>query len=776
MIGTDHKVVYWNKALEEMSRIKAGEVVGKRIPVNMVYSTNRPCMADLIVDEASTETIAQWYEGMSRKINFLEEAYESTGFFPGPWGAGKWLHFTAAAIRDSQGTLVGAIETLEDVSERMKAEEELRESRQLLSDIIDFLPDATFVIDREGKVITWNRAMEEMTGIDAPEILGKGNYEYALPFYGERKPILIDLVLESRSEIEQDYGELTRTETAIAGEAYTPGLRGSETYLFGKASPLVDSRGNIVGAIESIRDITERKLMEKAVAEAEAKYRGIFENALMGIFQSTPDGRFLSLNPALARILGYDSPEEVLNNVDDISVKLYVNPGRRAELLRLIEERTVIQDFEVQFLRKDKSLAWITLNIHSVRDAQGNIICLEGIVQDITDSKLLASQLNQAQKMEAIGTLAGGIAHDFNNILAPIIGYSEISLSAVPEDSRLHQNIEQILLSGIRARELVKQILTFSRKTEQERKPVQVSLLVKETLKLLRSSLPSTIEIRRDLEEDAMDSTVMADPIQIHQVLMNLCTNAAHAMRERGGVLSVALKNEEIASGTRGNIVDLAPGAYLRLSVADTGHGFDEATRQRIFDPYFTTKGPSEGTGLGLAVVYGIVENLSGAITVFSKPGQGTTFDVYLPRTERIQTPMFEASVPLATGKGLVLVVDDERSIVDMLKEMFQALGYDVVERYSSPDALQAFRARPDKFDLVFTDLTMPHMTGLDLAKEILAIRADTPIILCTGFSEAVNEERIKRLGIRDFLMKPVAMRDLAAVVNKILVDEKRIA
>ena len=496
----------------------------------------------------------------------------------------------------------------------------------------------------------------------------------------------------------------------------------------------------------------------------------------MGIFKSTPEGRLLSLNPALARILGYDSPEEVLNNAEDISGKLYANHERRAELLRLIEERTVIQDFEVQFFRKDKSLAWITLNIHAVRDAQGKIICLEGIAQDITDSKLLASQLNQAQKMEAIGTLAGGIAHDFNNILAPIIGYSEISLSTVPEDSRLHQNIEQILLSGIRARELVKQILTFSRKTEQERKPVQVSLLVKETLKLLRSSLPSTIEIRRDLEEDAMDSTVMADPIQIHQVLMNLCTNAAHAMSERGGVLSVALKNEEISSGARDKIVDLAPGAYLRLSVADTGHGFDEATKQRIFDPYFTTKGPSEGTGLGLAVVYGIVENLTGAITVFSKPGEGTTFDVYLPRTERIQTPMFEASAPLATGKGLVLVVDDERSIVDMLKEMFQALGYDVVERYSSPDALQAFRARPDKFDLVFTDLTMPHMTGLDLAKEILAIRADTPIILCTGFSESVNEERIKRLGIRDFLMKPVAMRDLAAVVNKILVDEKRVA
>ena len=787
-----------------------------------------------------------------------------------------------------------------DITKRKQAEEELRESRQQLSDIIDFLPDATFVIDREGKVIAWNRAIEEMTGIRAADMLGKCNYEYALPFYGERSPILIDLVFESRPEIEQKYAAVEKTDRAIAGEAYMPALRGGGVYILGTASALFDSRGNVAGAIESIRDITERKQaeealkranillftqnetsidgilavdendviissnqrfadmwgisrevmeakadapvlrsvsgkvsapraflqrvsylyahrnessleeialkdgrtferysapmngtderyygrvwyfrditerkrMEEAVAEAESKYRGIFENALMGIYQATPEGRFLSVNMACARILGYDSPEEILNTVSDIS-RLYVNPDRRSELLRLIEEREMVQDFEVQFFRKDKSVAWIILNMRGVRDINGKIIHLEGMAKDITESKLLASRLNQAQKLEAIGTLAGGIAHDFNNILTPIIGYSEISLDVVPKGSRLQRNIEQILISGNRARELVKQILTFSRKTEQERRPVQVSLLVKETLKLLRSSLPSTIEIAQDIDAGAIDGTTMADPTQIHQVLMNLSTNAAHAMRKKGGVLFITLKDVDIGSAAISELPDLAPGPYLRLSVADTGHGMDEAVRQRIFEPYFTTKGQSEGTGLGLALVYGIITSLSGGIAVFSEPGQGATFNVYFPRTKTLQPPTVGASEPLPTGHGLVLVVDDEQSIVRMLKQMLGSLGYDVVERYNSSDALQAFGARPDSFDLVITDLTMPHMTGIDLAKEILKIRPDTPIILCTGFSETIDENRAKLLGIKEFLMKPIALRDLAITVKKILFQDK---
>jgi CheY-like chemotaxis protein/two-component sensor histidine kinase len=307
-----------------------------------------------------------------------------------------------------------------------------------------------------------------------------------------------------------------------------------------------------------------------------------------------------------------------------------------------------------------------------------------------------------------------------------------------------------------------------------EKKPVQVSLLVKEALKLLRSSLPSTIEIRRHLCPDAVDSTTMADPTRIHQVLMNLCTNAAQAMRTEGGTLAVTLENIEIGRCAGIGFPDLEPGPYLKLSVADTGHGMNETIKERIFDPYFTTKGPNEGTGLGLAVVYGIVKDLSGAIAVTSEPGKGATFDVYFPRIKSIPAPSSVLSEILPTGHGLVLVVDDEKFIVDLVKEMLETLGYETVARYSSSDALEAFRARPQSFDLIITDMTMPHMTGVDLARKIRSIRPHTPVILCTGFSEMLDEKKVKQMGFQDLLMKPVSTRDLAVAVNKILARNDR--
>jgi PAS domain S-box-containing protein len=656
-----------------------------------------------------------------------------------------------------------AVGLLRDITERKQADEALKRANLLLFTQNETSIDGIMAVDENDTIISSNQRFADMWGISREVVEAQVN---ALVLRS-----VSDKVMDPQAFLQRvGYLDAHRNETSLEEIALKDG-RTFERY----SAPMNGTDGRYYGRVSYFRDITERKLMGEAVAEAEAKYRGIFENALMGIFQSTPEGRLLSLNMAFARILGYDCPEEVLNSLSDISRQIYVNPDRRSELLRLIEEKEMVQDFEVQFFKKDKSSAWITLNMRAVRDANGKIIHMDGIAEDITESKRLASQLNQAQKMEAIGTLAGGIAHDFNNILMPIIGYSELSLNAVPQGSRLHHNIEQVLLSGNRARDLVKQILTFSRKREQERRPVQVSLLVKETLKLLRSSLPSTIEIRKDIDAGAIDGTTMADPTQIHQVLMNLCTNAAHAMGNKGGVLSINLQDVDIDSAAISGLSDLAPGSYLRLSIADTGHGMDEAVKQRIFDPYFTTKGPSKGTGLGLSLVYGIITSLSGGIAVFSVPGQGTTFDVYFPRTKTLQAPMVEVLEPLPTGKGLILVVDDEQSIVDMLKQMLESLGYDVAARYSSSDALQAFGSRANSFDLVISDMTMPNMTGIVLAREILKIRPDTPIILCTGFSEGVDENRAKLLGIKEFLMKPVALRDLATTVKKILFQGKPI-
>jgi PAS domain S-box-containing protein len=658
-----------------------------------------------------------------------------------------------------------------DITSRKSAEQALKESQQQLADIIDFLPDATFVIDDEGKTIAWNRAMEEMMGVRAADVLGKGDYEYALPFYGERRPILIDLVFAPCKEVERKYSVLENSKGVLAGQVFIPSLKGRGAYIFATASALYDSNGNVVGAIESIRDITNQKVMEEAIARAEEKYRDIFENSVTGLFQVTPDGRFLSVNSAIAHTLGYDSTEELKSSVSDVS-QIYVDPRRRPELLRMIQEHGLVRDFEVEFYRKDKSITWASLNVRLVRDKDGKTAYLEGTAVDITESKLIKAQLEEAQRMEAIGKLAGGIAHDFNNILAPIIGYSELSLDLAPQNGKLGNNLKQILLSANRAKDLVRQILTFSRKSSHEYKPVQVGIIAQEALKLLRPSLPSTIDIRQFLHPDAVDSTTMADATQIHQVLMNLCTNAAHAMRPQGGTLSVTLEKVEISSRARRKTPDVKPGPYLKLSVTDTGQGIDEDTKKRIFDPYFTTKGPDEGTGLGLAVVYGIVKNLSGSITVSSKPGKGSTFDVYLPRTATVPQPPPGASTPLLTGHGRILLVDDERLIVDMVKDMLETLGYEVVPKYSSQDALAAFTDGPESFDLIITDLTMPHMTGTGLAGEIFKVRADIPIVLCTGFGDHLDKSRMKSLGIRQILMKPLSLRDLAFAVSTVLGQE----
>jgi PAS domain S-box-containing protein len=768
VIAKDHRVTHWNKALEELSQVRGDEMIGNSAPWQAFYTFARPCMADLLVDE-KFDTISEWYHGKFGKSKLIRDAFEATGFFPKLGGEGKWLHFTAAVIRNSKGEMVGAVETLEDITDRKLAEEAFDEAQQQLANIVDFLPDATFVIDDQGLVIAWNRAMEELTGFKASAMLGKGDYEYALPFYGKRRPVLIDLVLGPQEEIETKYVNLERKGSVLAGETYTQELPGGGNYLFCMASVLKDSKGNVVGAIESIRDITERKGMEEAIANAEEKYRSIFENAVDGIFQTTPTDRIISANPAFARILRYDSPDEMIATVTDISKQLYVVPNRCAELFQLVEKEGVVREFEARFYRKDKSIAWITLNARAVHDENGRILYLEGIVQDITDRKALETRLFQAQKMDAIGTLAGGIAHDFNNLLVPIVGYTELALNKTFQDNRTRTNLQQVLTSALRAKDLVQQILAFSRHTEQERKPLQMSNLVQEALKLIRASLPSTIEIRLHIPSDAALSMVMADPTQMHQVIMNLCVNAGHAMSKRGGLLEVEMSNEEIDPLSEMHSGNLESESCLRISVRDTGSGMDTATVKRIFDPYFTTKKSGEGTGLGLAVVYSIVKNYDGAILVESEPGKGSSFHVYLPRVEMTAPLGAEMATKLQRGSGRILAVDDDATILELEQQIFEELGYEVVTRSSSVEALELFKLQPDQFDLVFTDHTMPQMTGLDLAREIFRINSGVPIVLCSGYSDVVATKRAQEIGIKAIVSKPLIIKEVAGILFKFL-------
>jgi PAS domain S-box-containing protein len=546
-------------------------------------------------------------------------------------------------------------------------------------------------------------------------------------------------------------------------------------------------------------EIIKRKSEEEAVTESEGLFKSLGENAPDIIYTLNLDGLLTYVNPAWERILCHKREEVIgkhlLDYVRKEDAKGYL---RTFKLIRDREEK--IGDATVSLLDKDGSVRLFKASCSPNFDSEGKMIGVVGVLKDITQERQLEVQLQQSQKMEAIGTLAGGITHDFNNILGAILGYTDLAILESNDESKIRQHLEKIQEAGHRARNLVNQILAFSRQTKQERLPVQLSSIVNEALKMLRASLPSTIEIRRDIQPD--QGTVEADPTQIHQVLMNLCTNAAHAMQENGGILEIGIHNMDFglcgadyekdeknttleghASDSMGQAnqisesqieyLDILPGPYLKLTVRDTGIGMTPDVLGRIFDPYFTTREKAQGTGLGLSVVHGIIKSHGGSITVESEPGQGTTFHVYLPRMEYSkETADKMAASPyegMPTGHERILFVDDEEALVDIGRQMLEHLGYELVTRTSSIEALEFFKAEPDKFDLVITDMTMPNMTGEKLARAMMKIRPDIPIILCTGFSERISDENAWKIGIRKLAMKPLLMRYLAEAIREVL-------
>jgi len=425
----------------------------------------------------------------------------------------------------------------------------------------------------------------------------------------------------------------------------------------------------------------------------------------------------------------------------------------------LVENRKYRQHLESEIRRRTAELEDRTKQLE---------IANERLKQEMEEHQRSEARFRHAQKMEALGTLAGGIAHDFNNILFPIIGYTELVMDDTAEGSSMYRNLEQILKAAFRAKDLVSQILAFSRRGETERKPVNIRMIVKEVLKLLRATLPSTIEIQQDT--GSMCREVLGDPTQIHQVMMNLCTNAYHAMREKGGILSIRVREAEISRNGSVFLPSVPYGDYVKISVSDTGHGMTEDIREHIFDPYFTTKEPGEGTGLGLSVVHGIVRSHNGHIAVQSRPGRGTTFDILLPVVEKIpESPRAEDTETVPGGNEKILLVDDEPQIVQMEKQMLERLGYQVTEVSESSAALKLFQNAPDSFDLVITDMTMPGMTGIELSREMMRIRPDIPVILCTGFSELVTREKALEHGIREYIMKPVLKGEMAKNIRRVL-------
>jgi len=561
-------------------------------------------------------------------------------------------------------------------------------------------------------------------------------------------------------------------------------IGGNETLILSRFAELASiALHNANLHVELQNKLNQKIQTEKALRASEEKYRLLADNVTDVIWILDLSNMQMSyVSRSVQQVQGYTS-EELMNlplqeiltpesfklASEIIFEELEKEATGTAEPLRA---RTV----ELEEFCKDGSTVWVELTASFLKNEKGETIGILGVSRDISERKRaereklrLENQLQQAQKMEAIGTLAGGIAHDFNNILAAVIGYAELAMIDAENDTELYSRLQEILQAGKRAKDLVKQILAFSRQAEHERKPVQVKAIGDEVLKLLRASLPTTIEIHQDFQSDSL---IMADPTQIHQILLNLCTNAGHAMREKGGILEVKLEDVELDAEFVDDRLDLKPGKYLELTVSDSGSGIPKQILDRIFDPFFTTKEKGEGTGMGLAVVHGIVGSCGGRISAYSEPGQGSIFKVYLPIVEKQYELQAVAEEPIPTGSEHILFVDDEPVLAGMAKLILESQGYIVTTRTSSIEALELFKAAPDRFDLVISDLTMPKMTGDDLAIELIRIRPEIPVILCTGYSSRINPQNAMSMGVRAFLSKPVLKREMAETIRKVL-DER---
>jgi PAS domain S-box-containing protein len=1037
MIGKDHRIIYWDRALEELSQIKAQEVVGTRDQWRAFYRGERPCMADILVDE-DFDKIPEWYGEKYKKSDLLEEAYEALDFFPDLGNGGKWLRFTAAAIRDTKGNLIGAVETLEDmtdrkkaekelieseekyrlvvenagesifvaqdgmikfvnratldimgypeeiiaskpfiefiypddrdmvferhmkrirgedtipiysfrvvakdgtvkwveihaaliswkgkpatlnfisditerkrtdemlrqsvsllsatlestndgilvvgkdahvlsvnnkflsmwgipeslatsrddntllafvvgqlkdpesfiekvhylysrpesesidmlefgdgriferysqpqkmgdeiigrvwsfrdVTERKRAEDELRESQRLLSEIIEFLPDATLVIDKNGKIIAWNRAMEGMTGIKAEKMLGKGNYEYALPFYGERRPLLIDFALHPNPEMEKHYTAIQRQGDKIFGEAFTPNLPPGNIHLSATASVLHDSKGEIYAAIECIRDNTDRKQAEEALLKSEENFRFITERMTDVIWTLDSNFNVLYVSPSVSKALGFTpeerkkqsiveriTPESLKNIQERINVELQFDRENGVD-----PERTIT--IELEYYHKDGSTVWHESVISAIRDDEGNIAGFHGASRDITERKKidrerrrLEERLRRAEKMEALGSLAGGVAHDLNNVLGVLVGYSELLREQIPQGDKLRRYIDSMLNSSQRAAAIIQDLLTLARRGVAVSEVINLNTVISNYLKTPDfekvKAYHHYVTIKTQLEEDLLN--IKGSPVHLEKTLMNLVSNAAEAISD-GGNVTIRTENRYLDKPIRG-YDDVREGDYVVLTISDTGKGISATEIDKIFEPFYTKKvmGRS-GTGLGLTVVWGTVKDHDGYIDVQSNDSTGSTFTIYFPATrEDLAMPQPAISLEHYMGRGqLILVVDDVKEQREVATTMLTRLGYKVHAVSSGEEAVEYVKTHT--VDLLVLDMIMdPGIDGLETFRRILQINPAQKAIIVSGFSETDRVKKVHAIGAGAYVKKPYILEKIGLAIRDELLKD----
>ncbi len=739
-LDQDLRVVSVSRSFCEFFKVKPKETVGQLIYDLGNKQWDIPKLRELLETILPEKNTFDNYE--------VDHDFETIGR--------RTMLLNARQIEQTIGKKRTILLAIEDITERNRLENLLKDSEERFRRLFETAEDGILLLEKsEGKIANVNPSVTRILGYSKEDCIGKDLKDIGI-LHNMGDIFEITKNLNDKGVIHQDDITLqTKTGKTISVEMYC-----------------VDKTSLIQS---NIRDITERKQTAEVLKNSEKRYRSLFNSIRDAILVADIDRTIIDCNPAFVDLFGY-LKEEVLGK-QTFSIYESEEEFRRMgnEIKNHMDDPGFV--FPVHYKKKDGSVFPSETSVFYLVDDNSAKIGYIGLIRDVTQRKqeqkyrkTLQAQLIQAQKMESIGTLAGGIAHDFNNILSSILGFTELALGDGKKGTQIEEDLQEVYTAGLRAKDLVQQILTFARQSDEELKPIQVDFIIKEVLKFIRSSLPATIEIKQNI---ASDSLIMGNSTQIHQILMNLCTNASHAMENGGGTLEITLKDITIDRTTNQKRLNLKFGNYIELTISDTGTGIEPHVIEKIFEPYFTTKKPGEGTGFGLALVHGIVETYGGKMVVESSLGKGTTFTIYLPVAREIKNIQQYKVEELPTGQERILFVDDEVPIVKIASRILGQLGYSVTTKTSSVDALELFKSNPSAFDLVISDVTMPKMTGDQLTKELIEIRPDIPVILCTGYSKRLSEEKASEIGIQAFTQKPIVKEDLATTVRKVL-DEAR--